>query len=80
MYISKVEVSHFEDVDDITKKLNMIWDAIYQKMGEESEKIHIEVEILIERLLEEKFKKLIEINQKYELELKDLEVDVDFGK
>jgi hypothetical protein len=34
----------------------------------------------MEKLMEEKMQKIIDINQKYELELKDLEAEIDISK
>ena len=46
-------------------------------MIEELEKIQIEIEKFMEEIMEEKLKKTLEINQKYENELREMEADVD---
>ncbi len=48
-------------------------------MLEEIEKIQNEIEKLMEELMEEKLNKTIEINQKYEIELKGFEFDLDLS-
>lgn len=58
----------------------MIWDSADKKIEEEIDKSQTEIIKLMEKLMEEKMLKIIEINQKYELELKDLEADIDISK
>ena len=58
----------------------MIWDSADKKIEEEIKKVHIEIVKLMENIMEEKMQKIIEINQKYELELKDLEAEIDISK
>lgn len=48
-------------------------------MLEELEKIQDEIEKLMENLMEEKLAKTLEINQKYENELRELETDLDLS-
>ena len=61
----------------ITDNLNNIWENAENKMIEELEKIQIEIEKFMEEIMEEKLKKTLEINQKYENELREMEADVD---
>jgi len=61
----------------IIENLNMIWENAEKKMLDEMEKIQNEIERYMEQLMEEKLNKTLEINQKYENELRELEVDLD---
>lgn len=59
--------------------LNEIYDKAEKKFLEELENIQNEIEKFMENLFEEKLFKTLEINQKYEVELKELETDLDLS-
>ena len=63
-------------MDEVTKKLTMIWESADKKIEEELDKSQNDIVKLMEKLMEEKMQKIIEINKKYELELIDLEAGV----
>lgn len=56
-----------------------MWEKSEKKMLEDLEKIQSEMEKYLEAIMDEKLKKTLEINQKYEGELRDLEIDLDLS-
>lgn len=69
-----------EEVDLITRKLMEIWEAADRKIEESVDRTQNEIVRLMERMIDEKMKKILEINAKYEMELKDLEAEIDPSK
>jgi mevalonate kinase len=65
--------------EKIMNDLNELYNKAEKKILEELEKIQDEIEKLLENLMEEKLAKTLEINQKYENELRDLETDLDIS-
>lgn len=59
--------------------MNEIWDKAEKKMLEQLESIQNDMEKLMGSIMEEKLAKTLEINQKYENELRELETDLDLS-
>ena len=63
----------------IENNLIKIWEVNENKIKDEIEAIDLEKEKLLDEIANEKYKRTFEISQKYDLELKDLQDDVDFN-
>lgn len=87
--VNSNEVNNFEqNINEIFDKdyenkietnLLKIWETAQIQMRVELEKIEDEISKFLDQLAEEKFKKSVEILNKYDLELKDLLLDLDLS-
>lgn len=66
--------------DKIESNVIKIWETAEKKIKEELETIENQMERFLDDLANEKFKKTLEINNKYDNELKNLECDIDLSK
>lgn len=64
----------------IESNLIKVWESAEKQMTEDVEKIEAEMEKFLDNIADEKFKKTLEINNKYDNELKSLESDIDLSK
>lgn len=69
------EIFDKEYEDKIEDSLMKIWDAAEKKTQEELDKIEEQMIKFLDDISNEKFTKTLEINNKYDAELKDLEAD-----
>lgn len=63
--------------ENIESSLLKVWESAQKEMSQELEKIEEEMSQFLDSLADEKFKKTMEINNKFELELRELRDDLD---
>jgi len=63
--------------ENIESSLLKVWESAQKEMRQELEKIEEEMSQFLDSLADEKFKKTMEINNKFELELRELRDDLD---
>jgi hypothetical protein len=74
------EIFDKEYDEKIEASLVEIWETAEEKMQTELTKIEEEMEKFLDSIADEKFKRSLEINNKYETELRSMEADVDLSK
>ncbi len=82
LYVDEENINEIFDKEydeKIEENLKKVWDNAEKKMTEDMERIEQEMEKLLDELGEEKFRRTMETNNKYDLELKDLEEAADLS-
>jgi hypothetical protein len=74
------EIIDQECIEGIENNLNKVWETANKRLIEDLEKVEEEMEKFLDNIAEEKFKKTMEINNKFAQELRELEDDVDHSK